>query len=265
METQMNRFRSSALACLFLVLGCTTTAPPVSAEPLILDYTAYVEGAVQVSGIGVSADGRIGLVTDFEQVLLVDPETVETTTMFSVQLGALPEQGASEAIAFVDDDIAVLYPEDARIRMFSREGVPGRDVLIEEAGRLHGAMSVDERDIARLIATRDTGPVLLAIDLDNGRALGEKPLTLDAGLEVNGLSVVLGQPRRLWATTASNEVYVIDAESGEVTLRSPLPRVGEASGCESFVNPMGETVLAIADDADEFNDVPGPLRLYLVD
>ncbi len=237
----------------------------------VLDFTLFVEGAVQVSGIGASASAElVALVTDFEGVILIDPSIGEAVGEFSVQLGELPEQGSTEALSWTaDDHVAILYPDDSIIRTYDVEGVQQSEVEFSAAGQpVHGAMTVDPSTGTAYVIT-GTGPLeLVAIDLETGSVVQTTEISGPIENAVEGLSLSInGDTSPLWAVTAVGEPFRIDAETGEAELsRGTFSEVDTPSGLEVFVNPVEtESVIAVSDDGDQYNDEPGPLRLYLLD
>ncbi len=237
---------------------------------MVLDYTAYIEGAIQVSGVGVSqSDGTIALVTDFESLMLIDPETVSEIGSFSVQLGNLPEQGSSEAVSFTSSgDLAVLYPEHKRVISYDPTGsdrVADLDLsaIVEP---IHGSMTIaPDTDTIYMIAGE--GPFeLIGVSYPDGSVTTRATLTGDLAAEVTGLSLAVdGSATELWAVSEDNRAFDLNVATGALTLQATLSEVGESSGAEAFLNPEGENVLAVSDDSDEYNAEPGPLRLYLLD
>ena len=238
-------------------------------QALLLDFTLFVDGAVQVSGVGVSRGGGLAaVVTDFERVVVIDPQAAEALGEFSVQLGDLPRQGSTEAISWTaDDDLAVLYPDAALVRTYATDGALRAEVDIGNVTTaVHGAMTVDpQADVAYVVA--GTGSLtLFGIDLASGGLRSEIALSGDLASPVEGLSLgVEGTPSPMWAITAEGEAFSIDTASGNTDFIGTVQEVGEASGVEAFINPEGEPVLAVSDDDDRYNAEPGPLRLYLFD
>jgi len=260
--------RMTTTTLIALTLGCAggkSSTSDSGADPasdsdggtLLLDYTAYVDGAVQVSGVGVRADGQEGvLVTDFEQVLRVDLATAEVVGSFSVQRGDLPEQGASEAVDYrPDGSLAVLFPEDSVIGFYSVDGAPLGELALPE-GVYHGGMVVFDNDEALVVAD---GPLLRRIDLDDGALVSEVPLS-GVSEEVEGLGF---DGAALWAVVKDNGVYRVSLEGGAAEARYTADEVGEASGVAVLADEE-EVVVIISDDDDAYNAEPGPLRLYLL-
>lgn len=248
----------------------SSSTGPGQSDEWVLDFTLFVEGAVQVSGIGASASaGLVAVVTDFERVVLIDPETAEAAGEFSVQFGELPQQGSTEALSWTPEDhVAILYPDHAIIRSYDVGGTQQSEVDISAASQpLHGAMTVDPgTNTAYVIA--GTGPLeLVAIDLETGSVLQTTEISGPIEDPVEGLSLSInGDTSPLWAVTSVGEAFRIDVTTGEAeSSGGTFMEVGEPSGLEAFVNPEGEPVLAVSDDDDQFNDEPGPLRLYLLD
>ncbi|MGH1346710.1 MAG: hypothetical protein ACRBN8_34405 [Nannocystales bacterium] len=236
----------------------------------VLDFTLFVEGGVQVSGIGASASvGRVALVTDFERVILVDPATGEAAGEFSVQLGELPRQGSTEALSWTDEGlVAVLYPDDAIIRQYDVEGTQHSEIEVATRLRpLHGAMTVDPASGTAYLIGGTAPPHLLAVDLDSGTVTETMEISGPIEDAVEGLSLSInGDTSPLWALTAAGEAFRIDVTTGEA--ESPggtFAEVDDPSGIEAFVSPDGDSVLAVSDDDNQYNDEPGPLRLYLLD
>jgi hypothetical protein len=246
----------------------STGAAP--SDTWVLDFTLFVEGAIQVSGIGASASaGLVAVVTDFERVILIDPQTAEAAGEFSVQLGDLPQQGSTEAIAWTSQDhLAILYPDDAIIRRYDVDGTLQHEVDISGAPQpLHGAMTVDPVDDTAYVVAGTDALTLVGVALDSGEVRSSVAMEGLAGEPIEGLSLsISADTAPLWALTASGEAYRIDASSGVAALeRDAFSEVDEPSGLEALVNPEGESVLAVSDDDDQYNAEPGPLRLYLLD
>lgn len=272
MSSSTKTFTLGALA-LVLTASCTTDSPSPSPsgstgttsaekDALTLDYTAYVDDAVQVSGLGARADGgQVALVTDFEMALIVDPASVQVINRFSVQFGELPEQGSSEAIAYrPDGSLAVFYPERSVIRFFAPEGngEPEGQLELEELD-YRGALVVLEQDFGLVAFERGNNVVLRAIDLDDGEIEGETQLETPIeniegmGQDANGV----------YAVTRSGTVYTIDWLKGAVERIGTVTEVEEPSAIEPILNGSEEPVFMVADDADRYNSEPGPIRLYL--
>lgn len=68
----------------------------------------------------------------------------------------------------------------------------------------------------------------------------------------------------MYAVTEDGVVLDVDMRDGAAELLPPISAVGEPSDIEYFVNPEDEAVLAITDDADEYNGAEGPIRLFLL-
>ena len=268
--------RFVGVAAVLLAVGCGSGGGSDEqdsggdSEGLVLDFTAYVEGAVQVSGVGVSQDdGTVAVVTDFEKVLLVDPETVAPFAEFSAQLGELPEQGSAEAIAFLSTgEVAVLYPEHKVLRIFEDDwsGTAEADIdLSPIEGFMHGAMTIAPATNTAYVLVGTAPLELVSICLEDATVASRTELAGDFDDEMTGLSLSIdGSDDHLWAVTEGNVAYDIDVAAGEASRVAVLAEVAESSGAEAFYNPMGEAVLAVSDDADEYNAEPGPIRLYLV-
>lgn len=247
--------------------GSTGASP---SDAWVLDFTLFVEGAIQVSGIGASTSvGLVAVVTDFERVVLIDPQTAEAAGEFSVQLGDLPQQGATEAIAWTSEDhIAVLYPDDAIIRTYDVDGELQHEVDVSAAPQpLHGAMTVDPAGDTAYLVTGSDELSLVAVDLGSGDVLSTVVMSAPQSEAIEGLSLSIdGDTSPLWALTAGGEAFRIDASSGVSELAGEaFSEVGEPSGLEALINPEGESVLAVSDDDDQYNAEPGPLRLYLLE
>jgi hypothetical protein len=239
-------------------------ASPASAsdEELILDYTLYVEGATQVSGIDTSADGsQIAVVTDLEHAFIFGIEEFAVTDQFTVQLGDLPRQGSTEAIAFTSpDEVAVLYPDVSLIRRYGTDGEIRAEIdLSSHELDLAGAMT-RLADGTLLVATTDPAPTLVAVDAD-GTTARTVDVTTDIG-EIAGLTT--GPGDSVYAVTEDGVVLAIDLGDGATTQLPSISAVGEPSDIEYFVTPDDEAVLAITDDADEYNGTEGPIRLFLL-
>ena len=245
--------------------------PVTGSSALVLDFTAFIDGAVQVSGIGIDrTTGTVAVVTDFERVVLIDAQSVSAIGTFSAQLRTLPRQGSTEAIAFTPDgDIAVLYPDVALLRVYDDDGsgsILGELSLEAVPGPLHGAMALSA-DGTRLFLIAGADAVrLVEVRLEDGSVVRSTELTGDAiTAEVSGLSPgVDGSDARLWAVTGNSRAFSIDVGTGTAEFTGEVSEVEDCSGSEAFVNPEGEAVLAVSDDADRYNSVPGPLRLYLI-
>lgn len=236
----------------------------------ILDFTLFVDGAIQVSGIGAStSSGLVAVVTDFERVVLIDPQTAEAAGEFSVQLGDLPQQGATEAIAWTSEDyVAVLYPDDAIIRAYDVDGTLQHEVDISAAPQpLHGAMTVDPTNDTVYVVSGSDELSLVAVDLASGDVVSTVVVSAPQSEAIEGLSLSIdGDTSPLWALTSEGEAFRIDASSGvSEPAGEAFSEVGEPSGLEALINPEGESVLAVSDDDDQYNAEPGPLRLYLLE
>lgn len=269
--------RGSAALFAVVALGCSSSSGNEGGggdrtpDDLVLDFTAFFDGAIQISGVGVSAtDGTVAVVTDFERVVLIDPNTVSATANFSVQFGNLPRQGSSEAVSYLGSgDLAVLFPEHDVIRTYAGDGSGAQTGEVDLSaidGFIHGAMTIaPDDDIAFLVV--GTGPLeLVGVSLGDGSVLDRRPLTGDLGAQIAGLSLGIGgNDDELWAVTEDNVAFRIDVDSARATRAGTLPEMTESSGAEAFDTPGGESVLAVSDDSDEFNSEPGPLRLYLLD
>ena len=247
-------------------IGCDSNSnepEPESDGELLLDFTAFVEDAVQISGMGVSADGQLAaLVTDFERLFVVETATLDVIYTLSIQFGNLPQQGSSEAISFrPDGTLAVLFPDHAEIRTYSTtSNDPLLSAITLPEGAYVGAMAITESDIA-IVGVRTASTVTLrSIDLETGAVLEEVPLasTLDGTIEGFGLNGEL-----LWTVTNQNMVYSINTENGAVSEGRLVPDVEDSSAIEPMLDGEGERVLAITDDADEYNAEPSPIRLFL--
>ena len=252
------------------IAACGTTEEEEEEETtntsgLVLDFTVFVPGAIQVSGMGVSPNGReIAVVTDLERLVVVDAETVMPTADFSVQFGDLPQQGSSEALAYLSTDtIAVLYPDHKTVRTFVNEEATGSIDLAGVDGVVHGAMAIDA-DTGSLYVVAGTGPLFLVeVAVEGGAVRGRQELEGEIAAEVVGLSLDPDSSNTLWAVTGDNQAFTIDRSSGAATAQGSLPEVGESSACEAFYNLEGEAVLGVSDDDDQYNAEPGPIRLYL--
>lgn len=246
------------------VAGCTGSG---SDAGLVLDYTAFVQGAVQVSGLAVSpVDGTLAAVTDFEQVLLVDPATTDVIASYSVQLGELPEQGSTEAVSFTGaGEVAVLYPDDEVLRVYDPAGALLRELDPDPSGDMHGAMTIAHDDDVAWLALGE-GPVeVVAVSLTDGSEVDRLELQGDVPTEIVGLSLPAnGADEELWAVDAANRAYTFDLSSGRSVVQGTTGEVAEPSGAEAFVNEEGESVLAVSDDDDAYNAEPGPIRLFLL-
>jgi hypothetical protein len=239
-------------------------APPAAAggDELILDYTLYVEGGIQVSGLDSSADrSRLALVTDMEEVLIFDIEQFAVTETFSVQLAELPRQGSTEAIAFTaDDEIAVLYPDVSLIRRYSTNGeLRGEIDLSTHQWELAGAMTT-AADGSLLLVTSTPSPTVLGVNTE-GNVTTTMDLDVDTAGEIVGVSTAGDDT--LYAVTEDSVALLADLQDGTVEPLPAINGVGSPSDIEYFVNPEDEAVLAITDDADEYNQTEGPIRLYL--
>ena len=237
-------------------------ASTTSGGALTLDYTAYIPGAIQPSGLGVSPDASTAaLVTDFERVVVVDIATQQPTADFGVGRNELPRQGATEAIAFLDDTrLAVLYPDDHVVGIFDLEGSLLAEVELDIDERVDGAMTVIGANLAVLSRT-DAGAELQLVDPETGDALAV-PIVDDIE-PLEGLSpsedvdVLLG-------VTAAGDIHQIDVSSGTVTTVGQVAEVDDPSGLEVFRNESEDEVqIGVTDDADAYNSEPSPLRLFL--
>ena len=243
-----------------------TSSETTSGDPLTLDYTAFVEGAVQISGLAVSrSTGQIAAVTDFERVVLISPEG-QATAEFSVQLGELPEQGSCEAASFTaDGDLAVLYPEAGLIRVYAptAEGTLLSETVLPAGLSPLGGMVIDPEDDTVVLPTPGR---LVAVDLRSAEIVEDVALSgLALEGEISGLSAgVDGSLAGGWIATDANRVYRVDLATGVVDAQYTLSELGDLSGVEAFESVEGERVLATSDDDDMYNAEPGPLRLYLL-
>ena len=262
-------FVSLWLSCV-VATSCGTsnseTPDPVQGR-LVLDFTAFVDGAVQVSGIAADrTSGTIGVVTDFERVVLIDPQTVSAAATFSVQLGDLPRQGSTEAIAFTPEgDVAILYPDALIVRVYSTTGDVEREIALQADGPIYGAMALSDDGTRIYLVTGADTLSLVELDGSDGRSLRSTELSGDIVGEVSGLSPGAdGSVDRLYLVTSDNRAFVLDTASGRVTPAGAVGEVDDSSGTEAFVNAEGEAVLAVSDDADIYNTAPGPIRVYLL-
>jgi hypothetical protein len=270
-------------AAVGLVAGCgsssddesapTTPAPTASEAPaaaaggdeLVLDYTLYVEDGVQVSGLDSSPDrSRLALVTDMENALIFDIEQFAVTETFSVQLAELPRQGSTEAVAFTaDDEVAVLYPDVSLIRRYSTTGeLRGEIDLSANHWELAGAMTTSADGSLLLLDTSAPNPTVIGVNTDG---TVETTVDLDVDLEGSGeiVGVSTGPADTLYALTEDSVALRANLQDGTVEPLPAINGVGSPSDIEYFVNPEDEVVLAIPDDADEYNQTEGPIRLYL--
>ena len=246
--------------------GDNDNDPTASGGGLVLDFTAFVEGAVQVSGVASSEQGGLAVVTDFERVVVIDPSSAAAIDEFSVQFGDLPQQGSSEALIFTaNGDLAVLYPDHKTVRTFSNGQAQGDVDLSAVEGPIHGAMTIDPALGRLYVVSGDQTLALIEIDANDGTVRSSQPITGDLDVEVTGLSTAINDASLLWAVAADNRVFDIDTMSGQSRNRGTLSEVGEASGCEAFINAEDEAVLSVSDDDDQYNAQPGPIRLYLLD
>ncbi len=273
----MTTFRNRTIAAVFAVATLATacgsaastetsvadqTPATESAEAgLILDYTAFIAGAIQPSGIGISPDGsQVAIVTDFEKVVVAETATQEVANEFAVGRRDLPRQGATEAIAFVsDDELAVLYPDDAVVGFFDGSGTPLREIEIDVPGGIDGAMAVLAGEL--VVVARADGTTSLAF-VDPASGSTRLVETSDATLPIEGLSP--GADGGLVGVDNGGTVYEIDPETGAFDEMGEAADVDEPSGLEIFVNVSeAEVQIAVTDDADAYNDEPSPLRLYV--
>ena len=238
------------ISVMFLAVGCAGPA-----GELVLDYTLFVDGAVQVAGIGASADGtEVALVTDFESVILVDAESGEPTGGFDVPLRAIPTQGATEAVAFLGQDVVVLYPEEPLLRRYAADGTLVSEIVPDVAMPGDGLAQVDG------VLWLTEPDRIVGIDPEDGMRVRE--------VEVAGLGAVAGlgwdaEAEHLWVLAENNEVSTIRLSDGDRVDRGTLAEVDDGSGLEPLVDSEGERLLAISDDSDMYNAEPGPIRLYL--
>ncbi len=243
-----------------------TTPEPGAVTPadgaLTLDYTAFIPGAVQPSGIGVNPDATMAaLVTDFERVVVVDIAAQEPTAEFGVGRNELPRQGATEAVAFLDDGrVAVLYPDDAVIGIFDLDGTPLDELDLDVDADLDGAMTVTSGNLV-VISRDDSGAALRLVDPETGSAM-TIPLVDDVE-PLEGLSPA-EDADALLGVTADGGIHRIDARDGTASLVGRVAEVDDPSGVEVFRNEAeGEVQIGVTDDADAYNSEPSPLRLYL--
>lgn len=240
-------------------------ASAVTATPdggLVLDYTAYIAGAIQPSGLGLNEDGSlVAIVTDFERVLLADTATQDATVEFSVARGELPRQGSTEAVAFSDDShVVVLYPDDKVIGRFTLDGQAVDELLIESDGSVDGALASVDGDLL-WIGRTESDAHLYRYDTQTDTVV---EVSLAPGLPVlEGMTVdVGGEP--VVGVSGDGTVFEIDAATGEHEVRGRVVEVTEPSGIAIFVNADEEEVqVAVTDDADQYNAEPSPLRLYV--
>jgi outer membrane protein assembly factor BamB len=264
---------------LLLVAGCSSaddsSNPPddddsqladttSSSDELILDYTLYVEGGIQNSGIDASpVETTLALVTDFEKVLVYSLDQLAVVEEFGVQLGDTPRQGSTEAVAFTaPDELAVLYPDAALVRRYSLTGELVTETDLSGLGyELAGGMAVLE-DGSLLLATSDSPATLLTVSAD-GQLRSSVELAVDGTIgEVSGLSV--RDTSSVYVGTDEGAVFLVDVATGTAEALPAMPDVGEFSDLLYFVNPEDEAVIAVTDDADEYNDTEAPIRLYLL-
>jgi hypothetical protein len=233
---------------------------------LILDYTLYIEGGIQVSGVAISPDeGTIALVTDFENVIVYDIDEAAVVSDFSVQLGDLPRQGSTEAITFTAaDEVAVLYPDADLVRRYDLTGEMTGEVDLSGIGsELAEGMTATE-DGSLLVATVEPTPAVVTVDA-NGVPRAPVGLELEQGVgEIVGLSLTGGDADAVYIGTEDGDVLQADLVTGEVDQLPEITEVGDLSDIAYFVNPDDEPVIAVTDDSNQYNDVEAPIRLYLV-
>lgn len=246
-------------------------SPPDASSNLLLDFTAYIPDAVQISGVAVQRDtGLAALVTDHETVVLFDLAEQENVGKFSVQLGELPRQGSSEALSFgANEDIYVLYPDSGTLRAFSQLGEVQDTIELPEAEWM-GGLAIDiETDHALLVRKTEGANEVVAFDLDDNTVSLEVPVIGPlAGAQIEGLSLATdGTAELLWVITKTSDVFTLNPMTGASVLFGRADAVEDASAIEAFVNVVdgsAEENLAIADDDNKYNEEPGPLRLYLM-
>ncbi|MEO1063458.1 MAG: hypothetical protein AAFZ07_18745 [Actinomycetota bacterium] len=238
-----------------------TTAPIDGA--LTLDYTAFVAGAVQPSGIGISADGSLAaVVTDFERVVVIETATQAPVAELAVGRGELPRQGATEGVAFLDAErLAVLYPDDRLVGIFGLDGELLDEIEVRTAGSVDGAITVVDGELVVVVRQADSAALHL-VDPATGDAIELHVEAVDVG-PFEGLSPTADGGGVL-AVTGDGTLHTIELADGTVVPAGFVADVGEPSGVEVFVNPDEDEVqIGITDDADEYNAEPSPLRLYL--
>jgi hypothetical protein len=262
MTAMLRRFRAVPLLAITatMLIACSDDdSTAEGSEDLILDYTLYVEGGVQVSGLDVSPAGTtLALVTDLEKMLLYDLEQQAVTSEFSVAFGDLPRQGSTEAVAFTSsDELAVLYPDADLVRRYDLAGHVLGEMNVNRPGSdLAGAMTATD-DGSLLLATVSPNPALVwARTAQSVELIAEDEIG-----EIVGLS--MADADSVYIGTEDGEVLLADVASGHVQDIATITDVGELSDVEFFVNPEDEPVIAMTDDADEYNGTEGPIRLYL--
>lgn len=275
----MNLIRKVSTRATFPLLlalaGCSSedSTEGRATEPrLLLDYTAFVEGAVQVSGIAVDRKNALAvLCTDHERAIVFELETLDAVAEFSVQFGDLPEQGASEAIGVTESgDVVVLYPDHETLVTFDLQGEHLGEVNLP-SGDWFGAMALEPAsEIAYLVRKEGKDYELVGFDLEEDESTATVKLEGElVGTQLEGLSLDLdGTATRLWAVSKPNQVFLIEPGSGKTTKMGDALEVGEGSAIEAFTNlveGVPEDVFAISDDDNSYNTEPGPLRLYLLD
>jgi hypothetical protein len=221
-----------------------------------------VEGGIQVSGIGVSPNRTaLAVVTDFEKVIVFDLEKLAVASEFSVQLGDLPRQGSTEAVKFTSDsELAVFYPDAGVVRRYDLSGNMTDHVEINSSGsEFADAMSLAD-DGSLVLPTVDGSLVLVDVEGTTGDAV-KLAVESDIG-EIVGLSDAGGGS--VYVITDDGELLLADTATGETERLPAASEVTAPSDIEYFVSPEDEAVLAITDDANEYNDQEGPIRLFLV-
>gem|GEM_PF-2741990 len=260
------------------------------AGELILDYTAFIDDATQVSGMTVNRDsGLVALTTDLEKVVkfnLTDPELKSTIFNIPWRDDARLEQGSAEAISFDSEDtVLVLYPEKNAIRRYNI--INGEQILEASLPERSwfGAMAIDRDEGEIFLITNESPHKLVSIDIDTLVSKDDSTTEIDEEIEldvpddlgtIEGLSVDrFGSGDKLWAVTKSGQIVDINPLTGSLGAPQTSGSFIEPSAIEAFVNSEGEgeeeAVFAVADDGDEFNRAGGsneggesPIYLLLI-
>lgn len=232
-------------------------------DGLVLDYTAFIEGVEQPSGIGIHPTGEsVAIVTDFEEVTIYDLATGTIAERWSAQLGELPEQGSTEAVVFDGDDVLVLYAEAGVIRRYDGTGEQLEEIEVGIDRPLAGAMTTGSEDTVVLI-TDEAAPALVDVDLATGEADTRPLARFDSTATIVGLSRTIdGQD--LLVGTDEGEIFAVEADGAAVVGVHRVDGVDEPSAVEAFINPEDEAVVAVAEDGDAYNGSESPLRLFLL-
>ena len=255
-----------------IVLGLLAEASPQVEQPqddapggnsLILDFTATFEGAIKPTGVGVNADGsRAAIVTEFERVLVIDTSNLQVVSEFNVGRDDTPAPGATQAITFVGEELAVLYPEDRVVGIFDLEGTRLGELPLEDETQIDGALTQTSGQL--IFVSRAGGEVFLkALDPETG----EIQTVLEFG-DADELEPIVGlsstpDGNGAVAITGTGLVFEL-SQSGFPREIGVVSEVAEPTGIEVFYNADDDEIqYGITEGSADFSDEPAPFRLFL--